>query len=124
MVVGLVRDDLRPSAIMTRAAFENAIRVNAAIGGSTNAVIHLLAIAGRLGVPLSLDDFDVLARDVPTLVNLQPSGQYLMEDFCYAGGLPAVMRELADSGLLHADAITVTGSGDRRQRGRRAVLEP
>ena len=96
---------------MTRAAFENAIRVNAAIGGSTNAVIHLLAIAGRLGVPLSLDDFDVLARDVPTLVNLQPSGQYLMEDFCYAGGLPAVMRELAENGLLHADALTVTGSG-------------
>jgi dihydroxyacid dehydratase/phosphogluconate dehydratase len=82
VIVGLVRDDLRPSAIMTRAAFENAIRVNAAIGGSTNAVIHLLAIAGRLGVPLALDDFDVLARDVPTLVNLQPSGQYLMEDFC------------------------------------------
>ncbi len=110
VVVGLVRDDLRPSAIMTRAAFENAIRVNAAIGGSTNAVIHLLAIAGRLGVPLALDDFDALARDVPTLVNLQPSGQYLMEDFCYAGGLPAVMRELAENGLLHADAITVTGS--------------
>ena len=111
VIVGLVHDDLRPSAIMTRAAFENAIRVNAAIGGSTNAVIHLLAIAGRLGVPLSLDDFDALARDVPTLVNLQPNGQYLMEDFCYAGGLPAVMRELAENGLLHADAITVTGSG-------------
>jgi len=85
---------------MTKAAFENAIRVNAAIGGSTNAVIHLLAIAGRLGVPLALDDFDELARDVPTLVNLQPSGQYLMEDFCYAGGLPAVLRELAEAGLL------------------------
>src|ERR1700689_2507184 len=111
VIVGLVRDGLRPSAIMTRAAFENAIRVNAAIGGSTNAVIHLLAIAGRLGVPLSLDDFDVLARDVPTLVNLQPSGKYLMEDFCYAGGLPAVMRELDQAGLLHADAMTVTGAG-------------
>jgi dihydroxy-acid dehydratase len=111
LIVGLVRQDLRPSAIMTRAAFENAIRVNAAIGGSTNAVIHLLAIAGRLGVPLALDDFDALARDVPTLVNLQPSGKYLMEDFCYAGGLPAVMRELADAGLLHRDAMTVTGSG-------------
>ena len=92
---------------MTRAAFENAIRVNAAIGGSTNAVIHLLAIAGRLGVELNLDDFDALAQDVPTLLNLQPSGQYLMEDFCYAGGLPAVMRELG--GLLHGDAVTVTG---------------
>jgi dihydroxy-acid dehydratase len=111
VIVDLVRQDLRPSAVMTRAAFENAIRVNAAIGGSTNAVIHLLAIAGRLGVPLSLDDFDVLARDVPTLVNLQPNGQYLMEDFCYAGGLPAVMRELAEAGLLNAEAITVTGSG-------------
>jgi dihydroxy-acid dehydratase len=95
---------------MTRAAFENAIRVNAAIGGSTNAVIHLLAIAGRLGVPLALDDFDVLARDVPTLVNLQPNGKYLMEDFCYAGGLPAVMRELAEAGLLDPDPITVTGA--------------
>src|SRR6266850_2061462 len=109
-IVELVKEDVRLSQILTRAAFENAIRVNAAIGGSTNAVIHLLAIAGRLGVPLALDDFDVLARDVPTLVNLQPSGQYLMEDFCYAGGLPAVMRELAENGLLHGDAITVTGS--------------
>jgi dihydroxy-acid dehydratase len=107
VIVDLVNSDLRPSAIMTRDAFENAIRVNAAIGGSTNAVIHLLAIAGRLGVPLGLDDFDALAADVPTLVNLQPSGKYLMEDFCYAGGLPAVMRELGD--LLHAGAITVTG---------------
>jgi dihydroxy-acid dehydratase len=108
VIVDLADKDLRPSAIMTRAAFENAIRVNAAIGGSTNAVIHLLAIAGRLGVPLTLDDFDLLARDVPTLVNLQPSGEYLMEDFCYAGGLPAVMRELGD--LLHGDAMTVTGN--------------
>ncbi len=111
VIVDLVRQELRPSAIMTRAAFENAIRVNAAIGGSTNAVVHLLAIAGRLGVPLALEDFDALARDVPTLVNLQPNGAYLMEDFCYAGGLPAVMRELAEAGLLHGDAITVTGSG-------------
>src|ERR1700731_2004235 len=111
VIVGLVQQELPPSAIMTRAAFENAIRVNAAIGGSTNAVIHLLAIAGRLGVPLTLDDFDVLARDVPTLVNLQPSGKYLMEDFCYAGGLPAVIRELDDNGLLHSGAMTVTGSG-------------
>ncbi len=107
VIVDLVNSDLRPSAIMTRHAFENAIRVNAAIGGSTNAVIHLLAIAGRLGVQLNLDDFDALAQDVPTLLNLQPSGQYLMEDFCYAGGLPAVMRELG--GLLHGDAVTVTG---------------
>ena len=107
VIVGLVEDDLRPSAIMTRDAFENAIRVNAAIGGSTNAVVHLLAIAGRLGVPLALEDFDALAQDIPTLLNLMPSGKYLMEDFCYAGGLPAVMRELG--GLLHGGAITVTG---------------
>ena len=107
-IVDMVENDLTPDKIMTRDAFENAIRVNAAIGGSTNAVIHLLAIAGRLGVPLELDDFDTLIRDVPTLVNLQPSGKYLMEDFCYAGGLPAVMRELG--GLLHAGALTVTGA--------------
>jgi dihydroxy-acid dehydratase len=108
VIVDLVNSDLTPAKIMTRDAFENAIRVNAAIGGSTNAVIHLLAIAGRLGVPLTLDDFDALAAGVPTLVNLQPSGTYLMEDFCYAGGLPAVMRELGD--LLHTGAITVTGT--------------
>ncbi len=109
VIVDLVDSGLTPSKIMTRQAFENAIRVNAAIGGSTNAVIHLLAIAGRLGVPLSLDDFDALAAGVPTLVNLQPSGAYLMEDFCYAGGLPAVMRELGEAGLLHTGAVTVTG---------------
>jgi dihydroxy-acid dehydratase len=107
-IVSMVESDLTPDKIMTRAAFENAIKVNAAIGGSTNAVIHLLAIAGRLGVPLQLDDFDTLIRDVPTLLNLQPSGKYLMEDFCYAGGLPAVMRELG--GLLHPGALTVTGA--------------
>ena len=109
VIVDLVNADLTPARIMTRAAFENAIRVNAAIGGSTNAVIHLLAIAGRLGVRLSLDDFDTLAADVPTLVNLQPNGTYLMEDFCYAGGLPAVMRELGEAGLLNTGAMTVTG---------------
>jgi dihydroxy-acid dehydratase len=106
-IVELARSGLRPSQIMTRQAFENAIVINAAIGGSTNAVIHLLAIAGRLGVPLCLDDFDELARPVPTLVNLMPSGRFLMEDFCYAGGVPAVMRELGD--LLHADHVGVSG---------------
>ena len=108
-IVSMVNEDLRPQQIMGRAAFDNAIRVNAAIGGSTNAVIHLTAIAGRLGVSLSLDDFDSLARPVPTLVNLLPSGRHLMEDFCYAGGLPVVMRELADAGLLNTGQITVTG---------------
>ena len=110
-IVALVHEELRPSQIMGRPAFENAIRANAAIGGSTNAIIHLLAIAGRLGVPLALDDFDALAAAVPTLVDLMPSGRYLMEDFCYAGGLPVVLRELADAGLLHGGQITVTGCG-------------
>jgi dihydroxy-acid dehydratase len=110
-VVALVEEDLRPSQVMNRAAFENAIRANAAIGGSTNAIIHLLAIAGRLGVPLSLDEFDELARPVPTLVNLMPSGRYLMEDFCYAGGLPVVLRQLAEAGLLETGQVTVTGRG-------------
>ncbi len=105
--VELARSGVRPSSILTRPAFENAIRVNAAIGGSTNAVIHLLAIAGRAGVPLALDDFDSLARSVPTLVNLMPSGEYLMEDFCYAGGLPAVMAELGE--LLDLSHVGVSG---------------
>ncbi|MGA3037155.1 MAG: IlvD/Edd family dehydratase [Vulcanimicrobiaceae bacterium] len=108
-IVEMVREDLRMSQIATREAFENAIRVNAAIGGSTNAVIHLLAIAGRLGVPLALDDFDRLGHDLPLLVNLMPSGKYLMEDFYYAGGVPVVMRELAMNRLLHDRAITVSG---------------
>jgi dihydroxy-acid dehydratase len=108
-IVALVLEDLRPHTIMGRPAFENAIRANAAIGGSTNAIIHLIALAGRLGVPLSLDDFDELSRPVPTLVDLLPSGRYLMEDFCYAGGLPVVLRELAEAGLLNADEVTVTG---------------
>jgi dihydroxy-acid dehydratase len=106
-IVDMVREDLRPSRILTREAFENAIRVNAAIGGSTNAVVHLLAIAGRAGVPLELDDFDRLGHDLPLLVDLQPSGRFLMEDFYYAGGVPAVVRELGD--LIHRDALTVTG---------------
>ncbi len=108
-VVDMVEEDLRPSRILTREAFENAVRVNAAIGGSTNAVIHLTALAGRVGVELDLDDFDRLVREVPTLVNLMPSGTYLMEDFCYAGGLPAVMAELLGGGLLHGGPVTVTG---------------
>ena len=108
-IVALVEDDVRPSSILTRAAFENAIRANAAIGGSTNAVIHLIALAGRVGVELTVDDFDVLARNVPTLVDLMPSGRFLMEDFCYAGGLPVVLRRLAEAHLLNADQLTVNG---------------
>lgn len=106
-IVEMVKQDLRMSKILTRTAFENAIRTNAAIGGSTNAVIHLLAVAGRIGVDLKLEDWDRLGSEVPCLVNLQPSGKYLMEDFCYAGGLPAVMREI--SHLLKLDAPTVNG---------------
>jgi dihydroxy-acid dehydratase len=108
-IVEMVMEGLRPSAILTRAAFENAVIANAAIGGSTNAVIHLLAIAGRAGVDLCLDDFDKLTRDVPTLVDLMPAGRYLMEDFCYAGGMPAVLLELDRAGLLRSHQITVTG---------------
>ncbi|MDP2696856.1 L-arabinonate dehydratase [Thalassospira sp.] len=108
-IVQMVKDDLKPSDIMTKDAFENAIRVNGAIGGSTNAVIHLLAIAGRLGVELDLDDWDRLGRDIPTIVNLQPSGKYLMEEFFYAGGLPVVIKALGDAGHLHKDALTVAG---------------
>ncbi len=108
-IVDLVEHDVRLSRILTREAFENAIRVNGAIGGSTNAVIHLLAIAGRVGVPVTLDDWDRLGREVPTLVDLMPSGRYLMEDFYYAGGLPAVIRLLGERDLLHRDALTVNG---------------
>ena len=108
-IVQMVREDLRMSKVLTRRAFENAVRANGAIGGSTNAVVHLLAVAGRMGVDLSLDDWDTLGRDVPCLVNLMPSGDFLMEDFYYAGGLPAVLRMLGERGLLHKDAMTVNG---------------
>ena len=108
-IVQMVKDDLKPSDILTKPAFENAIRVNGAIGGSTNAVIHLLAMAGRVGIELSLDDWDRCGRDVPTIVNLMPSGKYLMEEFFYAGGLPVVIKMLGEGGKLHRDALTVSG---------------
>jgi L-arabonate dehydrase len=109
-IVEMVREELTLSKILTRQAFENAIRVNAAIGGSTNAVIHLKAIAGRIGVPLELDDWTRIGRGTPTLVDLQPSGRYLMEEFYYAGGLPAVLRRLGEARLLpHPQAITANG---------------
>jgi dihydroxy-acid dehydratase len=108
-IVGMVREDLKPSDVLTRAAFENAIRTLAAVGGSTNAVVHLLAIAGRVGVDLTLEDFDRLSRDVHCLVDLMPSGRFLMEDFYYAGGLPVVLRTLGERGLLNRDARTVNG---------------
>jgi L-arabonate dehydrase len=106
-IVEMVHENLKMSKILTRDAFENAIMVNGAIGGSTNAVVHLLAIAGRMGVKLSLDDWDRLGRDMPCLVNLMPSGKYLMEDFYYAGGLPAVIRQIGK--FLHKKALTVNG---------------
>ncbi|MFD7921841.1 IlvD/Edd family dehydratase [Streptomyces sp. NPDC059740] len=105
--VALAGSDLTPQRIMTRAAFENALKVNAAIGGSTNAVVHLLAIAGRVGVPLDLADFDRLGAELPLLVDLMPSGRFLMEEFAYAGGLPALLHRLRDH--LRHDTVTVTG---------------
>ena len=106
-IVDMVREDLTIDKILTREAFENAIMLNAAIGGSTNFVVHLLAIAGRIGVDLTLDDFDKLGSHIPLLANLQPSGDYFMEDFYYAGGLPVVIKELDKE--LHSDALTVNG---------------
>jgi len=108
-IVAMVHEDLVLSKLLTRAAFENAVRTLAAIGGSTNAVIHLLAIAGRIGVKLSLSDFDGLSRGVHCVANLMPSGSFLMEDFYYAGGLPVVLRSLAEHGLLNRDALTANG---------------
>src|SRR5919108_4200197 len=106
-IVEMVREDVPLSRVLTRQAFENAIRVNGAVGGSTNAVIHLLAMAGRIGVPLTLRDWDDLGRNVPTIVDLMPSGRFMMEDFYYAGGLPAVLRTMLEANLLHRDALTV-----------------
>jgi dihydroxy-acid dehydratase len=106
-IVEMVKEDLKMSKVLTRQAFENAIMVNAAIGGSTNFVIHLLAIAGRIGIELTLEDFDRLSANIPLLANLQPSGEYFMEDFYYAGGLPVVMKELHDR--LHNQALAVSG---------------
>jgi len=106
-IVEMVQEDLVLSKILTRKAFENAIKANAAIGGSTNSVVHLLAIAGRIGVKLELEDWDRLASQLPCLLDLQPSGKFLMEDFYYAGGLPAVLREIAHE--LNRDALTVNG---------------
>src|SRR6202048_4127660 len=109
-IVEMVREDLALSKILKKEAFEHAIRVNGAVGGSTNGVIHLLAIAGRVGIEVTLDDWDKLGREVPTIVDLMPSGRFLMEDFYYAGGLPVVMRRLAEAGLLQTSIKTVSGN--------------
>ena len=106
-IVEMAKEELTPSKILTRAAFENAIVVNAAIGGSTNVILHMLAIAGRIGVDLCLEDFDRLGSRIPLLVNLKPSGEFLMEEFYYAGGLPVVLQNLKR--VIDLDAITVTG---------------
>jgi dihydroxy-acid dehydratase len=108
-IVEMVHEDLRISHILTREAFENAIRVNGAVGGSTNALIHHIAFGGRVGVDVTLDDWDRLGHEVPTLVDLMPSGRFLMEDFYYGGGIPAVVRALGEHGLIHKDALTVNG---------------
>jgi dihydroxy-acid dehydratase len=121
-IVDMVREDLRPSAIMTRDAFLNAIVVNSAIGGSSNAPIHLAAIARHIGVELSLDDWQTHGHDVPLLVNLQPAGKYLGEDYHHAGGVPAVVGELIAAGLIRESALTVNGQsiGDNC-RARRSI---
>ena len=108
-IVEMVKENLTMSKVISKNSFENAIKVNGAIGGSTNAVIHLAAIAGRLEIDLSLDDWEKYGKDIPTLVNLQPSGKYLMEDFYYAGGVPAVIKQLLDKNLLSKNALTVNG---------------
>src|SRR6201992_1942310 len=110
-IVEMVKEDLRLSKILTRTAIENAIKVNAAVGGSTNLIIHLTAIAGRIGVPLALEDFDVLGSQIPLLLNLMPSGRFLMEDFYYAGGLPVILNEIGDH--LNLAVPTVNGKSHR-----------
>src|ERR1700730_10494986 len=113
-IVVMALQDVRLSKLLTKEAFENAIRANAAIGGSTNAAIHLKAIAGRIGVDLALDDWTRIGRGTPTVVDLQPSGRFLMEEFYYAGGLPAVLRRLGEGGLLPPPgALTANGQSLR-----------
>jgi L-arabonate dehydrase len=111
-IVQMVKEDLRISKILTRQAFENAIKVNAAVGGSSNFIIHLTAIAGRIGVDVNLEDFDKIGSNVPLLLNLMPSGKFLMEDFYYAGGLPVIINELKS--VLHMDTLTVSGKTHRQ----------
>lgn len=121
-IVEMVKEDVKPSDILTRELFENAIMINAAIGGSTNFMIHLMAIAGRLEIPLTLRDFDKLGRNIPLLANLQPSGEYFMEDFYYAGGLPAVIRELLPH--LHKSVMTVSGKTVEENNQNATIYNP
>jgi dihydroxy-acid dehydratase len=121
-IVEMVHTDQTITKVLTREAFENAIRTLAAIGGSTNAVIHLIAIAGRLGLKLTLDDFERLGSEMSCILNMQPSGEHLMEDFCYAGGLPVVMKEIES--LLHANIITVSGKSVRENNEAAVNYDP
>jgi dihydroxy-acid dehydratase len=123
-IVDMVREDVTMDKIVTRKAIENAVRVNAAIGGSTNAVIHLTAVARRMEVPLDITDWDEQGRGIPTLVNIQPSGQYLMQDFHEAGGLPAIINDLCNSGMLHGDALTCTGKSLAENNAGAECLDP
>ena len=122
--VEIVKDDLKPSDILTRKAFENAIVANSAIGGSTNAPIHINAIARHVGVKLAIEDWETIGYDVPLLVNMQPAGKYLGEDYYRAGGLPAVMHELLSAKRIHADALTVNGKTMGENVSARAALMP
>ncbi len=122
-IVEMVQQDLRMSQVVTRSSLANAVRTVAAIGGSTNAVIHLLALAGRMEIPFSLDDWDAIGKNVPTLLDLMPAGKFLMEDFYYAGGLPAVLQMLEQHGLLDGDAATVSGESMRTQNAEAKVVD-
>jgi dihydroxy-acid dehydratase len=122
-IVDMVKEDLRPSRILTREAFLNAVVVNSALGGSTNAPIHLIALARHMGVPHVLQDWEDFGRRVPLLVNLQPAGEYLGEDFYRAGGVPAVVSQLIEAGLIHGDALTVTGRTLAENNRGRAILD-
>jgi dihydroxy-acid dehydratase len=122
-IVEMVREDLHMSEVVTRESLANAVRAVAAIGGSTNAVIHLLALAGRMEIPFTLSDWDVIGHDIPTLVNLMPAGRFLMEDFYYAGGLPAVLRLLNASGLLDGTTRTISGTTLGEQNASAEVLD-
>jgi dihydroxy-acid dehydratase len=124
-IVAMVWEDLTPDTILTREAFEDAVATVIALGGSTNAMIHLIAMAGRCGVRLTLDDFDTISRRVPVLANIRPTGEFLMEDFYYAGGLPALLAQLAQvPGALHTDRVTVTGRPLREQLAAAQVWNP
>src|SRR6201997_2524288 len=124
-IVDMVWEDLTPDKILTREAFEDAVATVIALGGSTNAMIHLIAMAGRCGVRLTLDDFDTISRRVPVLANIRPTGEFLMEDFYYAGGLPALLAQLAQvPGALHTDRVTVTGRPLREQLAAAQVWNP